>query len=74
MRKHRPLLCLFLLAPLFVGCFGNDVHINVNPDQLYGEWIQIGTQKHWTYNADGTGNKVDRSEFEDDDENNGDFE
>ncbi len=47
---------------------------NIVPEQLCGEWVQEGTQSHWIYYPDGTGSKVNRSEFEDDDEHNGNFE
>ncbi|MBP3763695.1 MAG: hypothetical protein J6I49_07455 [Bacteroidales bacterium] len=72
--KTRMILLLAALVPLFTSCVEKEKHINVSPGQLHGEWIQTGTQKYWTYNSDGTGNKVDKSEFDDGDENNGDFE
>lgn len=71
--KYRPLLLLLLLVPFFTSC-EKEKPLDVKSSQIYGQWIQTGTQKYWTYHADGTGNRVDRNEFEQDDENNGDFE
>lgn len=66
------LLCACVCAMIW-GC-GKDKHLNVQPEQLYGEWTQdSNTDYHWTYNNDGTGNLVNTGEFDPEDENNGDF-
>lgn len=41
--------------------------------ELWGQWVKEGTQYYWTFESDGTGNLVNRGEFEEGDENNGDF-
>lgn len=72
MKKHRLILMLLLVAS-FAAC-EKEKPLDVKPSQLYGKWVRTGTQEYWTYNADSTGNRVNREEFEQDDENNGDFE
>ena len=63
-----------MLCPLFVGCFKDEEHIDVDPAMLVGTWQQEnGSRGQWTFHSGGTGNKVVSSDFDPDDENNGDF-
>lgn len=44
------------------SCGGKDNGITVNADQLYGNWLKVGTQEYWSYRTDATGAKWDVSE------------
>lgn len=73
-RKLRYLLLLALVVPLFVSCFKDEEHIDVDPAMLYGSWQQTnGTPFQWTFRSNGTGSRVNYNEFDPDDENNGAF-
>ena len=67
MRK-RPILLLLPVAALsllFASCGlfgGDDTHITVSDDQLYGRWQKRGTFEYWRYRTDGTGVTWDESE------------
>lgn len=54
------------------SCGEKETHINVNPSQLWGTWIQ-GANYQWRFDSNGTGNCVNLGEFDPEDENNGDF-
>ena len=62
-----------LVATMLWACGEKETHLNVDPTLLYGRWVKNGTQYYWTFNADGTGNLVNRGEVEEGDEDNGDF-
>lgn len=72
MKRIRLLLMAVAMVGLW-GCNDEEVHINVDPAMLYGQWNQDNSQYYWTFNSDGTGTKVNRGEVEEGDENNGDF-
>lgn len=62
-----------LAATMLWACIGEEDHLNVDPTMLYGHWVKTGSEYYWTFNADGTGNLVNRGEVEEGDEDNGDF-
>ena len=51
-----------MLAPLFVGCFSKEEHIDVDPAMLHGKWLKVGTQEYWRYYSSGSGATWDESE------------
>ncbi len=57
------------------SCGDKEEHLVVSPSQLWGEWVYVrgNAEYHYSFEGNGTGNKVNRGEFDPDDENNGDF-
>ena len=60
--KRNKFLLAILFAPLFAACFGEDTHIDVDPSQIHGKWIKVGSQEYWRYYASGNGATWDESE------------
>ena len=73
MKKNFLSFCFLVCACALVWSCGKDDHLEVSPSQLYGEWVKEGTQYYWTFESNGTGNLVNRGEFDPEDDNNGDF-
>lgn len=63
---------MVVVAFCMAGC-GDKDHITVEPAELYGYWLQENSLYFWTFNADRTGNLVNRGEVQEGDEDNGDF-
>ena len=41
-----------MLCPLFVGCFKDEEHIDVDPAMLVGTWQQEnGSRGQWTFHS-----------------------
>lgn len=75
-KKYKKFLffCFLACACALVWSCGKEKHLEVSPDQLYGEWtLDSNTDYHWTFASDGTGSLVNYGEFDPDDETNGDF-
>jgi hypothetical protein len=66
-------MMMALVATALWGCGEKETHLDVDPTLLYGRWQRTGTEYYWTFNADGTGNLVNRGVVEEGDEDNGDF-
>lgn len=64
---------MVLLGTLLAWSCGKEEHLEVSPSELWGEWVQEGSEYYWTFEEGGTGNLVNRGEFDPEDENNGDF-
>lgn len=67
---------VFFLACACVLAWGckKDEHLDVNPSQLWGEWVQDSDRNyHWTFNSDWTGELVHTGSVAPGDLNNGDF-
>ncbi len=54
-RQIIPLVLISTMVITMVACGGNETHINVQEDQLYGLWRKNNTQEYWRYKSDGTG-------------------
>lgn len=70
--KKNWLWMAVLAAMLLWGC-GEKDHLEVDPSELYGAWVQSGSEYYWTFNSDGTGSLVNRGEVAEGDDENGDF-
>lgn len=73
MKRIVRILMATVVALCFWSCGGSDEHLDVDPSELYGKWVQQGSEYYWTFNSDGTGNLVNRGVVDDGDEDNGDF-
>lgn len=71
-KKIVRIMMMVVVAVCMAGC-GDKDHITVEPAELYGYWQQENSLYFWTFNADRTGNLVNRGEVLEGDEDNGDF-
>lgn len=73
MKKGVKILMVLLAVAGMWSCNREEEHLNVDPTLLYGRWVQVDEPYYWTFNADGTGNLVNREAVQEGDEDNGDF-
>lgn len=73
MKKGVKILMVLLAVAGMWSCNREEEHLNVDPTLLYGRWVQVDKPYYWTFNADGTGNLVNREAVQEGDEDNGDF-
>lgn len=74
MKKTLVIAMVAVMALLAGACHEEEVHIVVQPDQLYGCWVKNGTQEYWRYLEDGTGVTWDEAEEITEEESNLRFE
>jgi hypothetical protein len=72
MKKGVKILMVLLAVAGMWSC-NREEHLNVDPTLLYGRWVQVDKPYYWTFNADGTGNLVNREAVQEGDADNGDF-
>ena len=73
MKKGVKILMVLLAVAGMWSCNREEEHLNVDPTLLYGRWVQVDKPYYWTFNADGTGNLVNREAVQEGDADNGDF-